>query len=341
MESSKALKVLNPKSVWLPVILGLGLVAFMAYRDNQFTAESFALFSDFRLPFILIAFFVICIKDGLNGLRVNLISHSNIDFFPALRIVLLWEFAIAVTPPLVGAAAVLVFIIFKEGQTFGKALAYTLLLAILDNLFFLTASPLALWLSNGEVLPMNTTDSSFLEKGMTGVFWYSYTTIVLFTFFMLSALLFFPKTVRKLLSSLMKGKLLNRWESVVMKQSDEMVLASQVLKGQSLMYWAKLLFITYLIWIFKFVLVNVWVSGFIGFDWSNQALMIGRHLTMWIVMLVSPSPGNAGTAEIIFPLFFEEYAGRYSFLSSILWRLSTYYPYLIVGVLLIPKWWKK
>lgn len=341
MEQSKALKVLNPKSVWIPVVLGLGLVAFLAYRDDQFSAESFALFSDFRLPFIFAALIVISIKDGLNGLRVRWISHAEIEFLPALRIVLLWEFAIAVTPPLIGAAAVLVFIIFKEGQTFGKALAYTLLLAILDNLFFLTASPIALWLSNGEVLPMNTSDSSFLEKGMSGVFWYSYTTIVFFTFFMLSALLFFPTTVRKLLAALMKWRFLKRWETAVMKQSDELVLASQVLKGQSLMYWVKLLFITYLIWIFKFALVNVWVSGFIGFNWANQALMIGRHLTMWIVMLVSPSPGNAGTAEIIFPLFYEEFAGRYSFLSSILWRLSTYYPYLIVGVLLIPKWWKK
>lgn len=341
MEQEKALKVLNPKSIWLPVGLGLALVAFMAYRDDQFTPETFKLFSDFRLPFILLALVVIVIKDSLNALRVRMISHAEINFTSAIRIVLLWEFAIAVTPPLVGAAAVLVFIIFKEGQSFGKALAYTLLLAILDNLFFLTASPLALWLSNGAVLPVNTSGSSFLEKGMTGVFWYSYTTILFFTFFMLSALLLFPKTVRKLLSGLMQWKPLRKWEPVVMKQSDEMVLASQVLKGQSMLHWVKLIGITYLVWIFKFALVNVWVNGFVGVLWEDQVLMVGRHLMMWIVMLVSPSPGNAGTAELIFPTFYGDIAGEYSFLSSILWRLSTYYPYLIVGVFLIPKWWKK
>ena len=52
-------------------------------------------------------------------------------------------------------------------------------------------------------------------------------------------------------------------------------------------------------------------------------------------------PGNAGTAEFIFPVFYRDFAGQYSFISSILWRLSTYYPYLIAGVLLIPRWWKK
>jgi uncharacterized membrane protein YbhN (UPF0104 family) len=59
---------------------------------------------------------------------------------------------------------------------------------------------------------------------------------------------------------------------------------------------------------------------------------------MWIVMLVSPSPGNAGTAEFIFPVFFESDMQRFTFITALVWRIMSYYPYLIIGALLIPKW---
>ena len=341
MENAKARKVLNPKSVWLPVLIGFCIVAYLAYQDDQFSRESLQLFSDFRASHLLLVALFILLKDGLNAFRIKLLSHSQIDLYPAIRIVLLWEFAIAVTPPIIGAAAVLVFIIFKEGQPFGKALAYTLLLAILDNLFFLTASPIVIWTTAGAVFPQIESADSWLGEGVSQIFWLSYSSVAFYTAFMLSALLFFPKTVRRLLSIFMNWPLLIRWKAAVMKQSDELILASQVLKGQSLIYWLKLLGITYLIWIAKFALVNAWVAGFTDQGVQDQFLILGRHLIMWVVMLFSPSPGNAGTAEFIFPIFFEDFAARYSFISGLLWRLSTYYPYLIAGILLIPRWWKK
>lgn len=341
MENKKALKVLDPRSVWLPVAIGLSLIFYMAYRDDQLSLETLHLLSDFYLPFLLVILLVAAIKDGLNAWRVRSLSHNEMGMAHAFRIILLWEFAIAVTPPIIGAAAVLVFIIYKEGQPFGKALAYTLLLAILDNLFLLTASPLAIWWSGGAVLPEVPAGTSVFEESLSHVFWLSYSSIVVYTSFMLSALLLFPKTIRKLMSGVMGIKMLSRWKAQVMKQSDELILASQVLKGQSALYWLKLLGITYMVWIFKFALVNIWVNGFVGMESGDQLLMIGRHITMWVVMLVSPSPGNAGTAEFIYPVFYRDFAGSYTFVSSMLWRFSTYYPYLLIGVFLIPRWWKK
>ncbi len=339
MEEQKALKVLNPRSVWLPIIIGLLVVAYLAYQDDQFTQENFSRFNDFKLPYVLLVLLIIAIKDGFNAFRVGVLSHQSLTFSQAIKIILLWEFAIAVTPPVIGAAAVLVFVIYKEGLPFGKALAYTLLLATLDNLFFLTASPLAIWLSNGAVFPQVNIDSDLFSRGVPRLFWVSYTSIALYTAFMLSALLFFPKTIRKLLEGLMSIRILRRWKEAVIQQSDELILASLELKGQSIKYWLALFFFTYVVWILKYFLVNTWVMGFVDVRIGDHLLMIGRHLIMWVVMLVSPSPGNAGTAEYIYPIFYDEFAYPYTFLSSILWRLATYYPYLIIGVFLIPKWW--
>ena len=61
---------------------------------------------------------------------------------------------------------------------------------------------------------------------------------------------------------------------------------------------------------------------------------------MWIMMLVSPTPGGSGFAEFVFT----EYLGEFlpgavgAIAMAILWRLVTYYPYLLAGVFIVPKW---
>lgn len=64
---------------------------------------------------------------------------------------------------------------------------------------------------------------------------------------------------------------------------------------------------------------------------------------MWIMMLISPTPGGSGFAEFVF----KEYLGEFlpsagvAIAMAILWRLITYYPYLFIGVLIVPKWVNK
>ena len=74
----------------------------------------------------------------------------------------------------------------------------------------------------------------------------------------------------------------------------------------------------------------------------NQFLLFARQLVMWIMMLISPTPGGSGFAEFVF----KEYLGSFiigggagvAIAMAIVWRLITYYPYLFVGVFIVPKW---
>ena len=59
---------------------------------------------------------------------------------------------------------------------------------------------------------------------------------------------------------------------------------------------------------------------------------------MWIVMMISPTPGSSGTAEFFYGQFFEQFLGKYTFVTSIVWRLLSYYPYLILGAFFLPRW---
>ena len=69
-------------------------------------------------------------------------------------------------------------------------------------------------------------------------------------------------------------------------------------------------------------------------------LVFARQLVMWIALLVSPTPGGSGVAEFMFDKFLGEFipiAGL-SVALALLWRLVSYYPYLAIGALVVPKW---
>jgi uncharacterized protein (TIRG00374 family) len=61
---------------------------------------------------------------------------------------------------------------------------------------------------------------------------------------------------------------------------------------------------------------------------------------MWIVLLVSPTPGGSGVAEYMFDKFLGEFIpfAGFAIALALLWRLISYYLYLIIGVILVPKW---
>ena len=187
MENQKALKVLNPKSVLIPIIIAIGFVIFLLLQDDELATDTIEVLSSIS-PLILIWVLVfIGAKDLLNTFRLKFISSSEFGLSNALSVILLWEFAIAVTPPVVGATGVLVFIMFKEGASFARALASTLLLAIFDNLFFVTAIPLAYFFFGDAFIPEGTLFADTLDQGVGQLFWLSYYLILFYTSFMLCA----------------------------------------------------------------------------------------------------------------------------------------------------------
>lgn len=341
VNTKKALSILNPRSVWLPVVLGLGIVAFIFIRDVETREELVNAIPDISWPSLVVALLILFFKDLANIFRIQTLSAGDFCLKSALYVVLLWEFAIAVTPPIIGATAVLVFIMLKEGLSFGKALAYTLLAAVLDNLFFLTASPIAIWLSDGAVIPENNAVKNSLGNSLSYFFYLSYGLIAFYTLFMASALVLFPQGIRKLLMGLFSLKYLRKAKEAVKTQADDLVLASKVLRKKTALFWIKLLLFTYVVWIAKYAVVNALAAGFVSLDFNDHLLLLGRHVIMWVVMLVSPTPGSSGAAELIFPAFYGDYLGKYAVITSMLWRLLTYYPYLIVGALLLPRWIKR
>ena len=76
------------------------------------------------------------------------------------------------------------------------------------------------------------------------------------------------------------------------------------------------------------------------FDVGDNLLIFARQFVMWVVMIISPTPGGTGVSEFIF----EEYLGDFVPVVGLvpviilLWRILTYYNYLFVGALIVPRW---
>jgi uncharacterized protein (TIRG00374 family) len=56
-------------------------------------------------------------------------------------------------------------------------------------------------------------------------------------------------------------------------------------------------------------------------------------------MVVSPTPGSAGVAELGFSWLFRDLTPAGTVLTiAVLWRLIAYYPFLLIGIPIMTRW---
>ena len=74
-------------------------------------------------------------------------------------------------------------------------------------------------------------------------------------------------------------------------------------------------------------------------SFGDHLLVFARQLVMWIMMLVLPSPGGSGFAEAVFSDYMADFMPlAFVGVMAFLWRIITYYPYLIIGAVMVPRW---
>jgi uncharacterized membrane protein YbhN (UPF0104 family) len=80
-----------------------------------------------------------------------------------------------------------------------------------------------------------------------------------------------------------------------------------------------------------------------GQEQAKRAIEISASGGHNILMIGSPTPGGAGVAELMFSNFLGEFIDNKSLtiLLTIIWRMMSYYPYIIVGAIVLPRWIKR
>ncbi|MDH3710214.1 MAG: flippase-like domain-containing protein [Cyclobacteriaceae bacterium] len=343
-DSKEIFRTLNLNKIWIPVLFGIAIVAYLFYSDPNVSTENLTLITDASPLLMLLAVSLIIARGFFYVYRIKFISDDQLTWGNALYVIILWEFASAVTPSVVGGTAVAVFILLKEGMSLGKSLALVMLTAILDNIIFICLAPLVFLFSQGQIIPQAQESfqvfawSFSSQGGLQVLFWFSYWLITFYTLVMSYALLVRPRAFKWLLLKITSIRILRRWRFRAYEHGNEIMWASAQFKGKKAYFWITILATTAMIWFVRYLQLNVLIAAFVDLSLSDHFLIFGRHLILWIVMLVSPTPGSSGAAEFFFPLFFEDYLGPYTLITNISWRLLSFYPYLLLGAIVLPRW---
>lgn len=287
------------------------------------------------------------VRDLAYMYRIKVLTDNELSWRQSFRVIMLWEFASALTPSVVGGSGIAMFILNREKIKLGKSTAIVLVSALLDELFYITMVIVVLFIVGTEYLfPVSMEKTIFgVTLGTQGIFWLGYAFIFFLTTCIMIGVFWVPRTFKYLLLQLFKLPFLRKWRYQVIETGDDIITTSAELKGKPFSYWAKSLFATYASWIARYAVVNFLILAFVAADTSwvislkDHVLIFARQLVMWVIMLISPTPGSSGVAEFAFSGFLQDFiplglAGGL----ALLWRLVSYYPYLFIGVIILPKW---
>lgn len=376
-EYQKLMNSVSPWKIIIPILLGLGLVAYMLIKN--FDAEQFSkiTLNTHTYFWIGMAAFFVCVRHFCYMLRLRTITEGHFTLRKCFDLIVIWEFSTALTPTSVGGSAVSMFVISQEkGMTAPRTVMIILYTVVVDTFFFLTML-LVFFAIFGPIMifpieeyPNNNTLSAILETGWGRAFLIAYAFMFTYGSFICYGVLVNANALRKLLLGLFSLPLLKRFKSKIDAFTADMVTASAQLKGKSWKFHGGAILATAGAWMSRFMVLNCLILAFVTFSpdpsvkghydalfapdkldlgiWMQQVFIYAREQAMYVLMAVMPSPGAAGAAEFAFLAFHADYlpaadkiTGAPHTLGIIIgtvWRLLTYYSYLIFGAIVVPRW---
>lgn len=330
--------LLNKNKIYLAILIGLSISIYLVYSEvtkSDFISSWNKINITYNTFFYLfLAILMMLFRDLGYVIRLRQLTERKLNWLQSIKVILMWEFASAISPGVVGGTAVAMFILKKENINLGKSTAIVFTTAFLDNLFYVLAIPIIVGLINiNQLLP----DSLNLYLNQ---FWIGYSIILGITLLLFISLFIYPKFIQNLLLLICRLPFLSKFNTKAKQLGVDIIMASKVLSGQKIMFWIKLMLATILSWSSRFMVVNFILMAFVSLNFQTNVLIFAKQLVMWLILLVSPTPGGSGVAEYLFNTFLGEFlpAGALIVLTSIIWRLISYYPYLFIGAFILPKW---
>lgn len=274
-------------------------------------------------------------------LRLRILTRGELDWRRSFEITALWEFATAVAPAVLGGTSVAIYVIARDGIALGRSAAIVLVTAMLDELFFLVFAPLVFFQVGIDRLFPPQLDQALWGLPIQALFWAGYIFIAVMKLTVFYAVFFRPRAIKFFLVNLFKHRWLRRLRPRIAEAGDDLISASNEFKGRSVRFWLKAIAATWCSWGARFLVLNFIAAAF--FQVSSHALMYARQIVLWVVLLISPTPGASGAAEFAFVGFMRDLlpAGALLVVVAILWRLLTYYLYLFAGAVVLPRWLRR
>jgi hypothetical protein len=345
----KELKYLRLNRVIWPTLLSVAAVGFLTYRDissGGWEAISTFEWTGHILLFIFLAFTMSAIRDLGYIWRLKMLSEDKLSWRAAFEVTFLWEFSSAITPSVVGGSAVAIFMLIKEKISAGKSTAMVFVTILLDELFYVLILPISILLVGNYDYLFNVTEYLGSGNGFFGAiltaFWVGYSIIVLYVGFLIFALFIRPEWSNYAIKRLFRLRILRRWARTGIRLANELLASSLEYRKRGPMFWLKLFFATCLAWMGRYLVLNCLTFGFGDPSFFDQLVVFSRQAILFLLMIISPTPGSSGVAEVVFPTLFGQFIPEgMSTVVVLIWRLATYFLYLFMGLIVIPRWVKR
>jgi uncharacterized membrane protein YbhN (UPF0104 family) len=275
--------------------------------------------------------------------QFRILTDRKLGWPVCFQVILLWNFCAAVSPSVVGGAAVAVFMLVKERISIGRATAIVFTTVFFDQVFY-TSIPFfaSLFVPQADIFaPLHRMHSDLLGTSMMAGFWAAWGGLVAYVALLIGALFVAPNWINFVLTRLFLLPGLRRWRSRGLHMVNDLLTASRDLRARNNAFWFQAWLATSVAWAGQYLVLNCMIEGFspVPLGFLEHWLVVGRQAVLWIIMVLSPTPGSAGIAELGFSWLLADLVPPGSALSlAILWRFITYYPHLVIGVLIMGRW---
>ena len=336
-EDQQLLDKLRPSRIVLPVLIGLGVVGFMFWRSYR--PGDLAPLANAKPWWLLVTVAILLARDAGYVYRIRYLTEKALSWRASLDVIMLWEFSSCILPSAVGGTAVAPVLLHKEGIPLGRSVAYIMATAMLDNMYYVLMVPLVVVIGGETLYPHEALQGGLITALRIG-FVVSYVFVTAYALLMVYAIFINPSAVKRLLVRLFSVRVLRRFRGRAYKLGNELVLASAQLRGNGTIYWLRAALSTAFVWTARYLVIGCLIGAFINVGWTEFWLIFGRNLTYKVILLIAITPGGAGVAEGAFPTFFGKFIGTATMTNFmvLLYRIVTYYLYLVLGAVFLPRW---
>lgn len=297
--SSPIRSLLRPGRMVIPVVIGVGLAIYLLIEDLDLVSLKAISFTPRIVLMFLAALLFGIFRDVGYMFRLRILTNKKISWRNVFDDIMLWEFSSAITPSVVGGSGVAIFILAKEGVKVGQSTAIVMITAFLDELFYVIMVPLLFLFASAHLFPAEIPYIDVLgyNLGIRQVFWLGYGFILVLIMLIFYGIFLSPKNFKSLLEFIFSFPFLSKWKSSAQTTGNEVITTSEVLKGKPFGFWFSVFGATSLSWISRFLVANALLMAFTPLSFAEHLTILSRQMVMWIIMLISPTPGSAGVAS--------------------------------------------
>ena len=340
----------NPINLWkliIPVGIGISVSLYLVATNLNVEALRSIHFSKQLILGLIIAALTVIFRDAAFMYKIRLSTGNQISWLKTFQTITLWEFGVCITPK-ISVMPFVLYLLVKSGISSGRSLAILMLNGFFDNLAFVVVFGV-LWFFLGNQILSFSFICADLEghQIMQGIrrfadfAWIGYALICSACAFLGSALFVIPHATKKFFHQLAEIKFLERFKTQIIFIGDEIELTAEEFKNKPRSFWFKMAVATLINWVSRYLLA---VSLFYAFAVTDFSFLhaLSRQYVLWIFTSVPSTPGASGVAELSFiALNCEFMPVGLSTAIALVWRLYSYYLYILLGLIVLPKWAKQ